>query len=230
MEEVERGSPKPADNAFSATIRQRRWLSDSTFELTLSRPDHFAFEPGQRIRLIHNSMERDYSITSAPSSHVLTLCIKKIEGGVFSTALSRLPEENSLKFTGPYGYFTFKPSARTPVFIATGTGVAPFLSMLCSIRIQPIMLHGARSFSELYFSEVLQRESGQYTPCLTSPTEAHDRRIGAFGGRVTEYLGSRLPRQVYDFYLCGNSEMIRDAIFIIDQHFAGSFIYTEIYY
>ncbi|MFZ5516507.1 MAG: ferredoxin--NADP reductase [Candidatus Zhuqueibacterota bacterium] len=231
MEEVKPPfSGTPSDTAFSTKITRRRWLSESTFELTLSSPNHFTFEPGQRIRLIHNSMERDYSLTSAPSEPVLTVCIRKVEGGLFSTALSQLSEGTSLEFTGPHGYFTFKPSAQVPVFIATGTGIAPFVSMRRSLRIRPIMLHGARAVSGLFFSEVFRAVSGQYIPCLTAPVDAHGQLIGAFLGRVTDYLRSQLPRENYDFYLCGNSEMIRDAIFIIDQHFSGSLVYTEIYY
>ena len=45
-----------------------------------------------------------------------------------------------------------------------------------------------------------------------------------------DYIQNHLPRLVYDFYLCGRSDMIRDVILIVDEQFPGSYVYTEIYY
>jgi len=45
-----------------------------------------------------------------------------------------------------------------------------------------------------------------------------------------DYIENHLPPLVYDFYLCGRSDMIRDVILIVDEKFPGSYVYTEIYY
>jgi len=54
--------------------------------------------------------------------------------------------------------------------------------------------------------------------------------LGAFAGRVTGYLADHLTSGTYDFYLCGNGEMIRDVILLVDQQFPKSLVYTETFY
>lgn len=231
MEKVKSHSPTSTESKkFSSVLRQRRWLSDDTFELMLDRPKNFGFEPGQRIRFLYESLERDYSITSARESDDLSLCIRKIEGGAFSTALSKIDEGTGLEFTGPHGYFTYKPSNRIPVFIATGTGIAPFVSMCRSLEFKYIMLQGARSIQGLRFNELFQSRALRYIPCLSKNFTTADLPKSTFIGRVTDYLSIHLEKGDYDFYLCGNSEMIREAILIIDLQFPDSRIFTEIYY
>jgi hypothetical protein len=66
-----------------------------------------------------------------------------------------------------------------------------------------------------------------YVTCLSAETQLPP---GSFRGRVTGYLKKNLPMEIYDFYLCGRSEMIRDAIALIDDRFKGSLVYTEIFY
>jgi len=51
-----------------------------------------------------------------------------------------------------------------------------------------------------------------------------------FQGTVTHYLGQELEPKTYDFYLCGRNEMIRDVTWLIDERFAGSMVYTELFY
>jgi NAD(P)H-flavin reductase len=72
---------------YSAELLERRWISDNTFEIKLARPTALQFEPGQRIRLIHANIERDYSLVSAPDNPNLTLCIRHIAGGAYSSIL-----------------------------------------------------------------------------------------------------------------------------------------------
>jgi len=67
----------------------------------------------------------------------------------------------------------------------------------------------------------------RYVPCLSNPDESS---LDYFTGRVTDYLQKHLAPGAYDFYLCGRSEMIRDATLLIDEKFPDSFIYTEQYF
>ena len=58
---------------YTTELISRRRLSANTFELELTRPRGFDFFPGQRIRLVHQEIERDYSLISAPGDPVLAL-------------------------------------------------------------------------------------------------------------------------------------------------------------
>jgi ferredoxin-NADP reductase len=47
---------------------------------------------------------------------------------------------------------------------------------------------------------------------------------------VSEYVKSHLPARAYDFYLCGNENMVRDVTYLVDERFPGSRVYTEIFF
>jgi ferredoxin-NADP reductase len=98
-------------------------------------------------------VERDYSLVSAPVDPTLALCIRKVAGGRLTPDLSNAPVGSQFHFNGPHGYFTFRPSTRPAIFVATGTGLAPFVSMARSNVTGFILLHGVNLASDLYFSD-----------------------------------------------------------------------------
>ncbi|MGB5746986.1 MAG: FAD-binding oxidoreductase [Desulfobacterales bacterium] len=211
---------------YATEIIELRWISKKTFEIRLSRPETFIFRPGQRISLKLNNFERDYSLASSPDESHLTLCIRHVEGGQLSRVLGDAEKGTRFSFYGPHGYFTFKPSQRPVVLVASGTGIAPFRSMVRSGITPEFLLHGVETSAELYYAEELQAASGTYIPCLSQSGKSQTH----FAGRVTDYLRRHLPPANYDFYLCGRREMIRDVTLLVDELFEGSFIYTETFY
>ena len=99
--------------------------------------------------------------------------------------------------------------------------------MLCSGIRDVILLHGVRKPQELYYAPEIKKSAGSYVACLS---ETADNHIDHYAGRVTDYLQKELPQDIYDFYLCGGGEMIRDVILLVDERFPGSYIYTEPFY
>jgi ferredoxin-NADP reductase len=203
-------------------------LSEGAFELELNRPYGFQFLPGQRIHLLVGGVGRDYSLVSAPAGPGLALCIRKVTGGRLSSLLAALPPGAKVELAGPLGYFVLRPSSRTPVFVATGTGVAPFVSMARAGATGFCLLHGVRAASDLYYQELFQAAAGHYVACVSGTTGALPP--GAFRGRVDRYLAQHLPPAAYDFYLCGRVDMIGDVTRLVDERFPGSRVYTEAYY
>jgi benzoate/toluate 1,2-dioxygenase reductase subunit len=214
----------------TSILLDRRRLTERTMEIELTRPSSFDFAAGQRIRFIHHSLERDYSLISTPTDSTLALCVRIVEGGVFSSLLASAPLGRRFSFTGPHGYFTFRPSGRPAVFIATGTGIAPFVSMARSGAAGFILLHGVKAAEDLYYESLFRDRAKRYIPCLSGEWNQAAASAGAFRGRVTDYLERNLPSGVYDFYLCGRLEMVRDVILLVDETFPGSFVFTEIFY
>ncbi|MEJ2474129.1 MAG: FAD-binding oxidoreductase [Desulfobacterales bacterium] len=200
------------DVIYDTKLMERRQLSDNTFEAIFSRPAGFEFTAGQRIRLIHGGLERDYSLANAPDEAVLVICIRRVTTGRFSTLLSTIPVGTGFTFSGPHGYFVFRASARSPVFVATGTGVAPFT---------------VRQAGDCYYATLFRTKARRYVVCLS---EEDPSVAGMFHGRVTDYIASQLEPDRYDFYLCGRGEMIRDVTWLVDDRFPGSMVYTEIFY
>ena len=211
---------------YSAEIIERRRLSKKTFEIKLRRPEAFNFKPGQRIILKYKNFERDYSLASSPDESHLTLCIRYVEGGLLSQAKGDAEIGTRLSFYGPRGYFTYKDPQRPTVFIATGTGIAPFRSMVRSGTSPDFLLHRVETSEDLYYSEEFQSVAESYIPCLSQSKNSQTY----FRGRVTDYLQMHLPPDSCDFYLCGRLEMIRDATLLVDELFEGSNIYTETFY
>ena len=212
---------------YTATLLRRKWLSKKTFEIFASRPPGFTFTPGQRISLSLNEHERDYSIVSAPKESELTLCIRKVADGKLSALLSAADTGASLVIRGPHGYFTYRPSPRPAVFVATGTGIAPFCSMARSGISGFTILHGVRLAADLYYASQLRKNALKYIACLS---ESKKLPANAFPGKVTQYLEQHLIPGAYDFYLCGRNEMIRDVTHLIDRRFPESLVYTELFY
>ena len=215
-----------ADN-YSSKLIERRWLSDKSFEITLEKPTAFEYLAGQWIRLTQDAVERDYTLVTAPTDPNLALCIRYIEGGSLVPTLSHAPIGTRFNFNGPQGYFTFKPSHRPAVFVATGTGVAPFVSMARSGVTGFTLLHGVRSAADVYYAPEFKSSAKPYIPCLS---ESHKSPEAFFHGRVTDYLYKKLAPGQYDFYLCGRREMIRDVTICVDEKFPDSLVFTEIFY
>jgi len=205
----------------------RRWLSKKTFEIKLSKPSSYIIKAGQRVRIYYQTMERDYTPVSAPADPDITVCIRKVDTGKITPVLSTADIGTRFDISRPEGYFTFKPSPLPPVFVATGTGIAPFYSMVRSGVTGFTLLHGVDSPQDLYYQSELESAADCYIPCISR----EDQSSGAyFRGRVTDYLQEHLPAARYDFYLCGRREMIREVTWLVDERFPGSFIYSEQFY
>ncbi|SFR35486.1 CDP-4-dehydro-6-deoxyglucose reductase [Halogeometricum rufum] len=99
-------------------------------------PDDTSFEfvPGQYVRISYQDEEpRVYSIASSPNRDGVELCIRRVPGGELTPDLcERVQPGDDLFVRGPYGdeLMLSEPSDRDLVFVATGTGVAPFKSMI----------------------------------------------------------------------------------------------------
>ena len=212
---------------YTTELISRKRLSNSTIECRLSKPSGFSFVPGQRIRLKSDALERDYSLASAPAESTLALCVREIPGGRFSQLIANAALGNRWSVSGPQGYFIHRQTDRLSVFVATGTGIAPFAAMARSGVKGFVLLHGVRNREELYYADLFRATAGAYIPCISGETAVSKQ---FFPGRVTAYLQNHLKSGEYDFYLCGREQMIRDATWIVDDRFANSRVFTEVFF
>lgn len=215
---------------YTTKLLARRWLTEKVFEIELTRPSSFQFAPGQCIRFCQETVQRDYSLLTIPSDSTLKLCLFNVEKGQFSPVLAAAAIGTKFSFTGPHGYFTYRPSERPVVFVATGTGIAPFLSLSRSGVTEFTLLHGVRTASDLHYQDIFRRSAHLYVPCLSASPDPVGTIKNGFDGRVTQYLEEHFPPSTYDFYLCGRQEMIRDVTLLVDEKFSGSLLYTETFF
>jgi len=223
----------PPDNPGAiqtVELLHRRWLTKNAFEIELTRPPELVFSPGQTICFVHESMERYYSLLSTPDDPTLTLCIYHVPGGSFSPVLADADIGARFSVTGPHGYFTFNPSERAPVFVATGTGIAPFVSMGRSGITDFIILHEVELAEDFYYQDLFRKIASSYIPCHLKPPTVDPSPPGTFHGNAAGYLKENLPPASYDFYLCGDRAMTREVTLLADEHFRGSFVYKEVFF
>jgi len=218
----------PIPTLYRTELLSRRRLAENAFEITLARPAGFGFRAGQWITLQFGDTGRDYSLVTAPREPNLALCVRHVEGGTYSSELAVLEPGAPLSFTGPHGYLVFRKSPLKPVFVATGTGIAPFVSMARDGVNGFILLHGVSTGAELFYREELQAAAEAYIPCLSGGRES--AVSGAYSGLVTTFLETGLPEGAYAFYLSGRGEMIRDVTRLVDDRFPGSRIHSETFY
>ena len=223
-------TPDNPDVTQTVELLQRRWLSKNAFEIELTRPSKFEFKAGQTILLMHEAVKRYYSLVSSPNDANLALCVQYIPEGQLSVVLAETEIGSKLKLSGPHGYFTFKPSSRKPVFIGTGTGIAPFVSFARSGITDFTLLHQAISAEELYYQKYFQEHSSTYFSCLTDVPNGEPSLPNLFCGRISECIRKNLRPGSYDFYLCGEREMLREVTHLVDEIYPESRVYTEVFY
>jgi ferredoxin-NADP reductase len=230
VKEIDSHSPETAAAVQTTELSNRRWLSKNVFEIELTRPKSFDFEAGQTICFRHESLKRYYSLLSAPDHASFELCVHYVPKGHFSPILADAEIGSQFKFTGPHGYFTYRRSARQAVFVASGTGVAPFVSMGRAGVTDFILLHEVLSAEDLYYQKIFRKIASNYVPCFLEESPADQEPSGTFQGNAARFIKKNLTPATYDFYLCGEREMIREVTLLVDERFAGSRVYTEVFY
>ncbi|MFV0590474.1 MAG: ferredoxin--NADP reductase [Draconibacterium sp.] len=205
-----------------------RRLTEHAFILSMPR-SRFKFVAGQHVSLSipGDYQSREYSIYSAEEGSNLEVLVKEVEGGYFSPKLSHLKEGDMVEVHGPFGKFGLdEKSLKTNkhVFIASGTGIAPFHSMVQSNPgLDYHLIHGVRYVDEAYEKEAY--DASRLTLC----TSRDDK--GNFKGRLTEYLKKADFDKNTSFYLCGNSDMIFDSMEILSEKgFGRENINVEVYF
>ncbi len=220
---VERQRHKVLNNSF---------LTPNTFILRLERND-LMFRPGQHIGIAIPGCEdrRDYTIYSGIEVPYIELLIREFKGGALSPSLHALVPGDEVEVWGPRGDFLScaKPSVgdeANPIFVCTGTGIAPFHSAYASYRSlngNCHIIHGIRTVEEQYDKS---HYGTDYFACVSTGEE------GDYLGRVTDYLQTGVGVVVEKvFFLCGNSNMIRDTFKVLTSRSVPSnHIYTEVYF
>ena len=117
-------------------VENIRQLTENTFIITLPQ-SRFKFVAGQHISLSIKGdyQSREYSIYSSEESKNLEVLVKEVEGGYFSPKLKHLKAGEQVEVHGPFGKFGLDEKHKEThkhVFIASGTGIAPFHSMVKS--------------------------------------------------------------------------------------------------
>ncbi len=207
--------------------------------------ERFDFAPGQFVTLdlpIHeksNKRWRSYSIASWPDgSNVFELLIVQAQGGAGTTYLfNEIKVGSELSFRGAQGVFTLAEKIDKDIFlICTGTGIAPFRSMVNYIRLKNIpvkniyLVFGCRKKEDLLYYDELKALEKQLPGFHYLPTLSREHWEGHFGYVHPIYQELCKNKQDASFFLCGWKHMIDEALKrITEMGYDKKAIHLELY-
>jgi len=211
----------------TARLIQSTALSEFTkhLEFEMVGLPRFGFVAGQWLSFKYTKsggeeIIRAYSIASAPGEdNRFALCLNRVQDGFMSNFLCDMQAGDELQCQGPFGDFILRPPMRDTIFIATGTGVAPFRSMLHWLfadearhqNKQLSLVFGNRTEKDIYYhSEFLRlakdHANFNYLPTLSRGDDAWPGLRGYVQGHVPSVVSGRTDMHAY---VCGLDKMVK---------------------
>jgi ferredoxin/flavodoxin---NADP+ reductase len=212
-------------------IENRHW-TDALFSLRVEAPQ-VAFEAGQFVRIgIEPSVVRPFSFVNPPHDPVLEFYGIVVPEGPLSPRLNQLKKDDRLLVaSNPAGFLVLSevPEAETLWLVSTGTGIAPFLSILRTeapwLRFRNVVLvHAVRHARELVYADMIRKFSKErglraitFVSREPAPGSLSGRIPAAIGdGSLEQAAGLRLDPRSH-VMLCGNPAMLKDAAAALAQ-------------
>ncbi len=223
---------------FKTTVERIRDLTYDIKEVYLRLSDTaiadggISFTPGQYAQLVvppygevKETVQRAYSMSSTPQDKEhIELLIRLVPGGIATTYVhTRLKEGDTIEVVGPFGEFGVRHTKALMVFVAGGSGMAPFKSMLNHMAQTGAWqdrdiwyFFGARSKRDMFYLDEME-ELGKrfpnfhFVPALSEP-KPEDNWTGPVG-LITNVLDSYFKEKMApdvpkEGYLCGSPGMI----------------------
>ncbi len=212
-------------------VAQLRKLTPSCVEVTFEVPDNktdqFQYKPGQYLTLRTDingeEVRRSYSICSAPHENKLSIAIKQIPDGKFSTfANQTLQIGDTLDVMPPAGNFTLKADdKKNYIFFAAGSGITPILSQIKFLlqydkANKIILIFGNKNFGSIIFREEIENLKDKYLQKFSVHHVFSREKIGTplYFGRIDKEKCVQLINVFTDltpkdeYFICGPNEMI----------------------
>jgi ferredoxin-NADP reductase len=190
---------------YVGEVVENKKLNETVFETALKSDKPMEWEAGQYVS-IQTPAPRSYSICSLPNQEVLSICVDTKPGGPGSILIKNAKVGDKISFKGPLGKFQItKIQDANYIFVATGTGIAPFKAMIPTLlnnqetRYKIQLYWGLRHRSEAYYQD--------FFDSLKSDKFDYQMVFSEEGHHVTEFVQLE---QNTDYYLCGNMNMIAD--------------------
>ncbi len=220
-----------------------------TFDIPNELKKEFTFKAGHYLTLEalinHEKVRRAYSIWKAPFEGEISILIKEIDGGVFSTyANNSLKVGDSLNVSKPAGNFELIPSQNNKTsFFAAGSGITPIISMvkqqLFDIPESKIVLFFVNKNSEsIIFKEELEKLEQTFSSQLSvyHLFTQEENSANKFSGRINESKcdelvdGEALSLRSDGYYMCGPEEMILSTKdFLVSKGVSADHIHFELF-
>jgi ferredoxin--NADP+ reductase len=169
---------------------------------------------------------RIYSICSGNKADEVSILFNIKEDGFLTPKMAGMIPGDKIFVSNPYGSFTGQPGKTW--YIATGTGIAPFYSMIMSGQTNDrTLIHGVRFLNQFYFEDELEETLGEnYIRCCSSESSCN-----VYHGRVTDYLNHLEALPDVKYYICGQALMVVEVRDLLIKRGIGfGNIMAEIYF
>lgn len=220
---------------FAARLARSIGLSELTkhLEFEMTGIPRFGFVAGQWLSFKTNKPDgeeitRAYSIASPPSDdNRFALCLNRVQDGFMSNFLCDMKEGDEIGCQGPFGDFILRPPLRDTIFIATGTGIAPFRSMLRWLLSsnpdsapdgrarhqgkQLYLIFGNRTEKDIYYHDEFLRLAKKHANFHYLPTLSRGGPDWqGLRGYVQEHVSAIVQgRTDMHAYICGLDKMVK---------------------
>ncbi len=223
---------------FSTTVESIRDLTYDIKEVYLRLSDEaiaaggISFAPGQYAQLVvppygevKSSVQRAYSMSSTPQDkNHIELLVRLVPGGIATTWVHKfLKEGQKVEVVGPFGEFGIRETDAVMLFVAGGSGMAPFKSMLNHMAQTGAWTNreiwyffGARSKRDMFYLDEMAALAQKFpnfhfVPALSEPKPEDDWKGPT--GLITNVLDAYIKEQItkgrpLEGYLCGSPGMI----------------------
>lgn len=201
----------------------------ATFDVPADLKHEFRFTQGQHLTLKKDidgeDVRRSYSICSCPLDDIVTVAIKKLEGGAFSTyANDLLKVGDEIEVMPPHGHFYVpldEKNENSYVAFASGSGITPIISIIeTTLRTEPksefSLFYGNRKTASIMFHERLEALKNQYMGrfSLYHVLSKERQESNLFNGRIDKEKVKGFAKIFFDatsvdhYFTCGPEEMM----------------------
>ena len=198
-----KGNQKNISALRSYSLTNNEEISPGVHVISFLRD--FDFNPGQvlKIAVDNNHPPRIYSICSGNKEEEVRILFNIKDDGFLTPKLAAMIPGEQILVSNPYG--SFLGTHEKAWWIATGTGIAPFYSMIKSgLNRHKKLIHGVRYLNQFYFEDELEEELDEnYVRCCSGESSCN-----TIPGRVTDYLYNIENLPDVKYYICGQALMV----------------------
>ena len=199
---------------ISTRLKRADELTANIWEFEFDGAAEYA--PGQFFLLeVDEVTSRAYSVAAAGK---MQFCVKLIEDGKGSDLLRSLKVGDEVSWKGPMGHFTLGEPDGDEIFVATGVGIAPFMTMLevlfeRGFEREITLYFGVRDESELFYMDRLKAWEAEHSNfrVVTCLSRSGDKK------RVTDELRDLEVDGGTDVFICGNGHMVKEVKAMMEE-------------
>ncbi|MCA8030976.1 2Fe-2S iron-sulfur cluster binding domain-containing protein [Burkholderia cepacia] len=214
-ESSEVSAEEPA--AQAGRVHSVEQIAEETVRLEVDVDEPISFLPGQYVRMKPEGQTdwRSYSMANESGQTRLVFYIRIVPGGLFSTWLSSAAAPGAaIEVSAPRGSFFLRGDDRPRLFVAGGTGLAPFLAMLRAIgngsyrSVPTRLLVGVRTGKHLFANDEIEQLKSEFPELEVQYAAESDAPPGCHQGYGTDLISQVSVDPRTQVYLCGPPPMV----------------------